>query len=89
MLDINLPGPTKSPNHSTSNLSHPRDGHINRTPADQFLNRHIGPNDAEIQQMLSAIGYNSIESLIDNTIPQGIRLNRPLNLPTPLPNIRL
>ncbi|MDT9182294.1 MULTISPECIES: aminomethyl-transferring glycine dehydrogenase [Limnospira] len=84
MLDINLPGPTKSPNHSTSNLSHPRDGHINRTPADQFLNRHIGPNDAEIQQMLSAIGYNSIESLIDNTIPQGIRLNRPLNLPAPL-----
>ena len=40
-----------------------------------FLSRHIGPSEKEIDEMLNSIGINSIESLIDKTIPSHIRLN--------------
>ena len=32
---------------------------------DAFLERHIGPNDAEIAHMLRTIGHDSLESLTD------------------------
>ncbi len=47
----------------------------------EFIARHIGPNEAETKEMLSEIGMSSIEELIDKTIPQGIRLQRDLNVP--------
>nr|MDQ6902756.1 aminomethyl-transferring glycine dehydrogenase [Bacteroidota bacterium] len=47
----------------------------------EFIARHIGPNEAETKEMLSEIGINSIEELIDKTIPQGIRLQEDLNVP--------
>ena len=34
-----------------------------------FVDRHIGPRENEKQEMLAKIGVNSIEELIDNTIP--------------------
>jgi glycine dehydrogenase len=43
----------------------------------QFAARHIGPNETETKEMLHEIGVNSIEDLIDKTIPPGIRLLRP------------
>jgi len=46
-----------------------------------FANRHIGPRDAEIKEMLTAISYNSVEQLIADTIPETIRLKSDLNLP--------
>ena len=46
-----------------------------------FVERHIGPNEEEIAQMLNAIGVDSIATLIDQTIPSDIRLKQPLNLP--------
>jgi glycine dehydrogenase len=49
---------------------------------DSFASRHIGPNDEETKQMLSAIGVDSISRLIDETIPSSIRSSSPLNLPT-------
>ncbi len=48
---------------------------------DAFARRHIGPNAAEIEQMLEAIGYDSLDALIDATVPKNIRLDRPLKLP--------
>ena len=50
---------------------------------EQFEQRHIGPNTAAIQQMLSTIGVDSVEQLITETIPANIRLPKPLELPTP------
>ncbi|MBN1113607.1 MAG: aminomethyl-transferring glycine dehydrogenase [Bacteroidales bacterium] len=47
---------------------------------DKFYNRHIGPRDHEIGQMLETIGVKSIDELIDQTIPKNIRLQEPLNL---------
>ena len=39
-----------------------------------FSLRHIGPNENDRKAMLSEIGFNSIEELINKTIPEGIRL---------------
>lgn len=51
---------------------------------DIFALRHIGPSKEEIEQMLSAIGAETMQQLIFETIPTGIRLKKPLNLPEPL-----
>ena len=47
----------------------------------EFTARHIGPNEAETKEMLDEIGVNSIEELINKTIPAGIRLQNELNVP--------
>lgn len=46
-----------------------------------FINRHNGPRDNEIQQMLDVVGASSLDALINETIPAQIRLPKPLNLP--------
>ena len=48
---------------------------------DQFVNRHIGPRDSETGEMCKTIGVESVEQLINETIPASIRLERPLVLP--------
>ena len=48
---------------------------------EMFLNRHLGPNEEEINKMLEKIGVESLSQLLDETIPQSIRLNQPLDLP--------
>ena len=52
---------------------------------DSFIPRHIGPSDADTAAMLSALGFSSLDDLIDATVPSGIRLRRPLKIGTPLP----
>jgi glycine dehydrogenase len=47
---------------------------------DAFALRHIGPNDNELQHMLKTIGATSLDQLILETIPEDIRLKKPLNL---------
>ncbi|MCX7592875.1 MAG: aminomethyl-transferring glycine dehydrogenase [Fischerella sp.] len=49
-----------------------------------FQERHIGPNADDIQQMLAVLGISSLDALIDQTVPQSIRLSRPLQLPEAL-----
>ena len=53
-----------------------------------FVDRHIGPRKKEIAEMLSAISYNSVEKLIDDTIPEKIKLEKNLNLPKALTESR-
>ncbi|MGV3773224.1 MAG: aminomethyl-transferring glycine dehydrogenase, partial [Verrucomicrobiales bacterium] len=48
---------------------------------DKFIDRHIGPEEAEINEMLHALGLNSLQALVDKTIPAQIQTKRPLNLP--------
>ena len=45
-----------------------------------FALRHIGPNSNEQKAMLDTIGVNSIEQLVSETIPAGIRLEKDLDL---------
>src|SRR4029450_6220743 len=46
-----------------------------------FQSRHIGPDPSERDAMVRTIGVPSIDALIEQTIPSGIRLTRPLDLP--------
>jgi glycine dehydrogenase len=46
-----------------------------------FKDRHIGPDPAERDRMLRAIGVPSLDALIDQTIPPGIRTRNDLDLP--------
>ncbi len=50
---------------------------------DEFIGRHIGPCAAEMAAMLAAVGADSLEQLIDQTVPAAIRL--PADLPLPAP----
>lgn len=55
---------------------------------DSFARRHIGPNKAETQEMVKIIGTDSLESLIGETIPSAIRLEKPLNVSEPVGEYR-
>ncbi len=48
---------------------------------EKFKKRQIGPDQAETQEMLKTIGVNTLDELIDQTIPRQIRLEKPLNIP--------
>ncbi|HEX3770798.1 MAG TPA: aminomethyl-transferring glycine dehydrogenase [Polyangiaceae bacterium] len=51
---------------------------------DTFVARHIGPDDHDIAEMLGVVGKDTLDELIDQTVPGTIRLRRPLVLPPPL-----
>ncbi len=48
---------------------------------DQFSRRHIGINEGELEKMLSVIGVSNLDQLIDETVPESIRLRGELKLP--------
>ena len=47
---------------------------------EQFSNRHIGPREVDLVTMLTKIGVSSLSELIQQTIPENIRLKEPLRL---------
>ncbi len=53
-------------------------------PSDTFARRHIAPSEPELAAMLAALGYGSLDELADATVPESIRLRRPLALGEPL-----
>ncbi len=48
---------------------------------DRFSDRHIGPSDEDVRGMLETLELDSLGQLIDATVPEAIRLRRPLDLP--------
>ena len=46
----------------------------------EFVARHNGPNKSDQQKMLDAIKSDSLEALIDETVPEQIRLKQPMTL---------
>jgi glycine dehydrogenase len=56
---------------------------MNIDPAysEKFESRHNAPNAAQIEAMLRVVRANSLEELIDQTVPANIRLKKPLQLP--------
>ncbi len=49
-----------------------------------FLERHIGPNDAEIAHMLRVVGHDSLDAMTDAIVPGSIKSAQPLALPAPI-----
>jgi len=57
---------------------------VGREPVQQensFARRHIGPDEKAIDEMLAAVGYTTIDELIDATVPKNIRSQNALDLP--------
>ena len=49
--------------------------------SNEFIPRHIGPNEADTKEMLKQIGAGSLDELINNTVPPAIRMKDSLNIP--------
>jgi glycine dehydrogenase len=47
-----------------------------------FVQRHIGSTPDQVKQMLQVLGLSNLEELIDKTVPQAIRMERSLLLPS-------
>ncbi len=52
---------------------------------DGFVPRHVGPDDDQMAAMLAAIGVESVDELIDQTVPASIRMDGDLDLEGPVP----
>jgi glycine dehydrogenase len=48
---------------------------------DEFIGRHIGPDDGQVAAMLGALGFDSLDALIDQAVPRSIRSTTPGNHP--------
>jgi glycine dehydrogenase len=48
---------------------------------DDFIQRHIGPTVQQQTAMARAIGYDNLDALIDDTVPNAIRRQQPMQLP--------
>ncbi|MFT6150135.1 MAG: glycine dehydrogenase, partial [Saprospiraceae bacterium] len=48
---------------------------------DRFAERHIGINKSDLTAMLQTLGINSLDELIDQTVPSVIRSSKPLDIP--------
>ena len=57
---------------------------LNLINVSKFESRHIGPSKDQINKMLKVIGVTDLEKLIDETLPEAIKLNKSLDLPAPL-----
>ena len=53
----------------------------NNCNSSDFASRHIGTKFNDIQEMLGVLGFSNLEDLIDQTVPQSIRLHQSLQLP--------
>uniref|UniRef100_A0A7N6FGT1 Glycine cleavage system P protein n=1 Tax=Anabas testudineus TaxID=64144 RepID=A0A7N6FGT1_ANATE len=51
---------------------------------DDFAERHIGPGEREKREMLDALGLESIDQLIENTVPASIRMQRSMKMDDPV-----
>src|SRR5262245_27427874 len=51
------------------------------SPTDTFVRRHVGPGAAEEKAMLQCLGYDSLDALIADTVPESIRTKRELSMP--------
>src|ERR1051325_6601265 len=52
--------------------------------AASFVPRHIGPTPDDVVAMLDLLGYESLDALIDATVPRGIRMAKPLAIHAPM-----
>ncbi len=54
---------------------------INANEGERFDTRHNGSGEAQMQQLMEAVGVSDLQTLINETVPAAIQLDKPLNLP--------
>jgi len=47
---------------------------------DRFAERHLGPRDSDLHEMLATVGVKSLDEMTTKTVPANILLQRPLDL---------
>ncbi len=52
---------------------------IDYLPYDFANRRHIGPSEAEMDEMLKVVGAENLDALIEDTVPRAIRQEKPLD----------
>jgi len=53
--------------------------------ADRFAARHIGPSKTDVRDMIEVLGLESLNDLIEKTIPESILYHQDLNVPAASP----
>ena len=53
-------------------------------PAPDFEARHLGPRPSDVSTMLETIGYETVDALVSDVVPEAIRMEGDLDLPEPL-----
>ena len=48
-----------------------------------FIKRHIGPSEEDQLKMLKKLNFNSLDDLINNTVPEKIQFKGELNIGEP------
>ncbi|MCD6064174.1 MAG: gcvP, partial [Flavipsychrobacter sp.] len=48
---------------------------------EEFIHRHIGPDEQQTEQMLQTIGVSDMDELVSRTVPNAIRMDHRLNVP--------
>lgn len=51
---------------------------------DEFINRHLGPSPNEIEEMLAAVGAQTLDQFVESTVPANILIDDALDLPAPV-----
>lgn len=51
---------------------------------EKFSSRHNGPTEKDVEEMLKVVGVNTLDELIEETVPANIRLDKQLELDKPL-----
>lgn len=51
----------------------------------EFINRHVGIDNQERDAMLKAVGADSMQAFIEQTVPASVRLGKDLDLPNSMP----
>ena len=52
-------------------------------PSDTFVRRHVGPGANDVRVMLESLGYDTLDDLVDATVPAAIRMAEPLEIGEP------
>lgn len=52
--------------------------------SDEFVTRHIGPREHELNEMAKVIGFKSVDEMINATVPSSIRCQQELDLNGPM-----
>src|SRR5215208_8387823 len=57
--------------------------------AESFVPRHVGPDERDVAEMVKAVGFSSLDELINATVPGKIRLRHGLDLPKGLTELEV
>ena len=62
-------------------MSNTDSSNLERSNQEAFVNRHIGPDDAQLVKILSVLGYETLDELSNAVVPEVIKWVDALEIP--------